>query len=645
MLSSCRHTLVLAMLLYGVGAQYHFSIQPTDTNTVEGTSVKLQCEVNVTLVGDGQSIGLLWQFNSAFIYDQESKYDIEEERNFDRQNGSLKSTLTIAKATPQDGGLYVCTLYGEQTFVTKSNRAKLTIVSKPTFTREPNNVTAIEGHDVTLRCKIAAIDPAVMSVKWTKEGSVVAISGANATEENGRDVRYSIIGDNVKTYHLQIKKVRQSDAGMFHCSVHLSMSDEVILQSPGATLDVLFPPDEIYPSCSTVESKNFSAGDTLTTECISRGGNGPLRLSWIRNGEEINGTRVSNEDPYIRDTWTLAPADNGGNITCVMKGKAVLDIRQCVIGPLNVYFGPVVSIEPLTTQVSVGRSVTFKCSAYANPPITTYSWSLNGEELDHSSSDLTIDWNHIQKQMTSESSKLNVTCTANGADSKDSKTATVTIKKVTIPTETTAPPDKQTGISTVTLYLIVGISSLLLAVIVLVCFILLRRRGRRKYDEARALNQSSPDTSYELTGVQRDESVKNECSPESDQRTPVLGYRYETWDHPITVSHGMDGKMGTLPRDNDGVTDIYAEVNKEKKRKDRAAREDARNGHTKYENVDFGVCESGDTDSTEGKKKRKHKNVEGLIYAELALTDDDKEKCTEINRRDSPVIYADVTTE
>ncbi|XP_070567244.1 kin of IRRE-like protein 3 [Ptychodera flava] len=352
------------MFLYGVSAVHSFAIQPDNAFVMEGTSVQLRCQVNVTLDG-GQNYKIQWQFNST-----QSAYEVEED--FDRRNGSFTSILTITSVSRQDEGFYHCVLSGKSGITpTSSDSAQITILSTPRFLQEPKNVSAIEGFITVLRCKIDAVDSNATFVKWTKDNVTVAISDDTRTEENAHDIRYSIIGDNDKAYHLQIRKANQSDAGIFYCSVHLKYSGQLILKSHGATLDVLFPPDDSYPSCITVESKYYSAGDTLTTECISRGGNGPLRLSWLRNGEEINGTRVDDNNYNIRDTWTLTPTDNGANITCVMKGKAVLNRRQCEIGPLDVYVKPTVSIKPETNQVTVGQSVTSKESTV--PTITTVS--------------------------------------------------------------------------------------------------------------------------------------------------------------------------------------------------------------------------------------------------------------------------------
>ncbi|XP_070573164.1 neural cell adhesion molecule 1-A-like [Ptychodera flava] len=506
-----------ALLLYGVTAEFRSVVEPAMTIAVEGMSVQLLCNVSLTS-HEGQTYAIRWKHTNSHTLSEEtqSKYDIEN-TNFDRHNGMLGSTLTILNVTREDEGLYRCFLFlysGSE--LSSGNYANVTIIPKPIFIGQPQNISVIEGQNATLRCRIRGLDVNTMLVKWTKGVSEVVISDINKTgmEESEQDVQYPIIRNNVTSFHLQIRTVRRSDAGMFYCSVHNKISGQVILESRRAMLAVLYPPSEDYPLCIPRKSEKYSEGDILTTTCISRGGNGPIYLSWLRNGEEIKGklgTHVSNENPDIRHMWTLTAADNGANITCVMTGEAVLSRRECVIGPLDVYYGPLVSIEPKVTRMYISKPVRFRCSAKANPPNTIYSWFLNEKRLPYSKATLTINSEDIKKHITSKMTTINVTCSVDGVNSRVSDTAIVNTQELVFQVQTTISPELRNGFSaTIPFPVVVVLSLILLSLLGMVSLIcLLQNRGQRD-GESNAAKYRSHTVPYEFAHFDVREAVFEE---------------------------------------------------------------------------------------------------------------------------------------
>ncbi|XP_070567163.1 uncharacterized protein [Ptychodera flava] len=211
----------------------------------------------------------------------------------------------------------------------------------PYISREPNDITVLEMGSATLRCDIMKINSKVMVLKWMKEYSNGTVAGAltasqNGYKNNGRYKSRQSVDQYYGKFKLKIKNVQRTDAGWYFCSVYNKWLGQVILKSRRVKLDVLFPPDRNYPSCNSSDSTYRREGEILTTACISRGGSGWFRLLLQRNGKEINGTTFKNMDAEITHTWKLTADDTGANITCLLEGQAILNQRQCLIGPLVV---------------------------------------------------------------------------------------------------------------------------------------------------------------------------------------------------------------------------------------------------------------------------------------------------------------------
>jgi hypothetical protein len=124
-----------------------------------------------------------------------------------------------------------------------------------------------------------------------------------------------------------------------------------------------------------------SAGDELSLECVSNGGNPAPTLKWMLRGQEIRTQEVQEDTRQTSGRWTsisrlrlpVSREDNLATIYCQVFHDALEDGLGSDIS-LNIFFPPKVSVKSSSdTELAEGDSVTLFCEADSNPPATV-SW-------------------------------------------------------------------------------------------------------------------------------------------------------------------------------------------------------------------------------------------------------------------------------
>ena len=124
-----------------------------------------------------------------------------------------------------------------------------------------------------------------------------------------------------------------------------------------------------------------SAGDELSLECVSNGGNPAPTLKWMLRGQELRTQEVQEDLRQTSGRWTSISRlrlpvnrdDNLATVYCQVFHDALEDGLASDIS-LNIFYPPkVTATASKNTILAEGDSVTLFCEADSNPPATV-SW-------------------------------------------------------------------------------------------------------------------------------------------------------------------------------------------------------------------------------------------------------------------------------
>ncbi|KAJ2952841.1 hypothetical protein O0L34_g7208 [Tuta absoluta] len=174
------------------------------------------------------------------------------------------SVLVIPNVTHADSGKYQCVV-SNNFGTTYSTKAKVNIVTFPTFKQMPMNVTVKTGETVTLNCE-ATGDP-TPEISWKKDGG----NDFPAARERRMNVMPS-------DHLFFIVNAKATDMGIYSCAAK-NPAGTIIAN---ATLSVLQEPSFVR----VMENKDVTKGDSVVLQCMITGSPKPV-LKWRKNGSPI----------------------------------------------------------------------------------------------------------------------------------------------------------------------------------------------------------------------------------------------------------------------------------------------------------------------------------------------------------------------
>ncbi|XP_063588836.1 nephrin-like [Penaeus indicus] len=205
------------------------------------------------------------------------------------------------------------------------------------FLVTPESVRVRAGDDVFLRCIVRNQQG---NAQWTKDGFALGF---------GRTVpgypRYRYAGDSARgEHHLVIKGVTLQDDGEYQCQVGPTANATAIWAAANVT--VLVPPEIISingrPDGAAVRAR---AGSGLTLECLVEKGRPAPRVTWLRNGLQMDPGQQEDEilaSPSSPLLWTVRSRvrlrarveDDGQRYTCrALQLTPELDENQDNLAP------------------------------------------------------------------------------------------------------------------------------------------------------------------------------------------------------------------------------------------------------------------------------------------------------------------------
>ncbi|XP_066477490.1 myosin light chain kinase, smooth muscle [Tiliqua scincoides] len=249
----------------------------------------------------------------------------------------------------------------------------------PQFESRPQSQEALEGEDVTFRCKVSGKPKA--DVEWFKEGAQIeAGDRVQIYEEDG-------------VHCLGLKKTQLENSGSYCCTASNARGQA----STRWILTVRRPKvKEIAPHFSSVlKSCSVSEGQDFVLQCSVEGTPVP-QITWLLNDQPIQYAHSVFEDGTAKLTVQDAlPEDNGvftclaensaGRASCsaqvtVREKKSRNKLESPLLAPANKTFPPVFLKGLTDLKVMDGSQVIMTVEVSANPP-PEIIWLHNGKEI------------------------------------------------------------------------------------------------------------------------------------------------------------------------------------------------------------------------------------------------------------------------
>jgi len=261
-----------------------FSLQPSSQTVAAGT--------NVTLTAAASNAPTYqWSFDGNPIA------------------GATSATLTFSSVTATNAGYYTVVASNSGGSVT-SGTAVLTILSPPTITTQPQNLSVAAGGSATFQ--VAATGSGALSYQWQKNGS--ALGGATNPS-------------------LALTDVSSSDAGTYAVVVS---NAEGSVTSASATLTVTAGTSPTAPAITTPPSNQTVTAGTAATFTVAASGTAPLSYQWNFNGAPVSGATnatltLANAQTANAGTYSVTVSNGAGSVT---SSSASLTVTAAV-GPTS----------------------------------------------------------------------------------------------------------------------------------------------------------------------------------------------------------------------------------------------------------------------------------------------------------------------
>ncbi|XP_072019370.1 muscle M-line assembly protein unc-89-like [Amphiura filiformis] len=270
------------------------------------------------------------------------------------------------------------------------------------------SLEVFEGQSVELPCTISAT--IATKVCWHIASDHAVQTGSRyiqfcedperTSEHDGG--RHEIIADEkLGIYNLKIDPVIKSDSGLYMCSIINELGIAVLFGSGRVSVVDSFPPSG-DPECKFSARDVLQEGDMLSASCFAvEDGESPgiplASLQWLdRNNEPIGQTMFAQANQI---NWEVSANDAGAVYKCIVRHIAMNNTRNCTVGPLNVFYRPILEIMAKPSKPEMGGNVTIVCTAKGNPGVSAIKWFI--KDIPIIDYENTLDYSVITKMDTS----------------------------------------------------------------------------------------------------------------------------------------------------------------------------------------------------------------------------------------------------
>ena len=282
--------------------------------------------------------------------------------------------LQITDAHMEDEGNYECQVLGPPPLRAE---AMLFVDVKPTRIEILPVSAAKVAEELEVTCKVYDARPRA-GIVWKRNGNNFSPTSSEETEEAGSTAELI-----VTTAVMKFSPSSGDNHAVFTCAaVHPTITGDDKLEST-FTLEVLYPPNKpIIGIVGHNIGDLIRAGQSITMECESYGGNPLASLDWYKNGEKVDTTYVTHDQHKSTNTLTFSVSeeDNNAKFKCEANSPGLSDPLTAEID-LAVQFPPKkVKIKGPDTA-SINETVSFKCSSAKSNPESTLQWVVDGRAI------------------------------------------------------------------------------------------------------------------------------------------------------------------------------------------------------------------------------------------------------------------------
>uniref|UniRef100_A0A8C6L964 Ig-like domain-containing protein n=1 Tax=Nothobranchius furzeri TaxID=105023 RepID=A0A8C6L964_NOTFU len=263
-------------------------------------------------------------------------------------------TLTIKQTQIDDAGDYTCDAVNAAG--SSSGRVSLDVGAGPTFTREPSDVAADIGSNVTLSCHAEGYPEP--QITWRREDGSPLL---NRLRTHGSISQRR--GD------LHIINLWVMDEAVFICEAQ-NLFGKIQTQASIIVTGLVKPVIALSPAVlSVIEDQQ------LTLPCVLLAGNPLPERQWLHN----YGLVTPDQYVTVRRDGSLhidrVQLDDGGDYTCLAENVIGATNQTTTV---NVYVPPRIQPGPRVMKVKVGHQVDLAC-VVTGVPEPTLTWTKGGK--------------------------------------------------------------------------------------------------------------------------------------------------------------------------------------------------------------------------------------------------------------------------
>ncbi|XP_969457.2 lachesin [Tribolium castaneum] len=247
------------------------------------------------------------------------------------------------------------------------------ISDEPEFLAPIHNLTTPVGREATLSCTVSNLGK--YKVAWVRaEDQTILTLHTKVVTHNSR---ISVTHDNLKTWHLRIRQLKESDRGCYMCQINTS-----VMKIQQGCLDVYVPPDIINDDTSG--DLSVSEGENATLWCRATGHPTP-RIAWKREDSKPiilrKGPRQEERVETYNGTnlhfWRLDRKQMGAYL-CIASNDVPPAVSKRIA--LNVNFAPSIKVPNQLLGAPLSTDVHLECYVEAFPNTINY-WVKNRGEM------------------------------------------------------------------------------------------------------------------------------------------------------------------------------------------------------------------------------------------------------------------------
>ncbi|CAL1295071.1 unnamed protein product, partial [Larinioides sclopetarius] len=257
--------------------------------------------------------------------------------------GHVISFLNITDIRVEDSGEYQCHVAND---VGSTYHASRLNVYGPPFVRRMQNITAISGEDLIMRCPYGGHP--IKGIRWLKDGIYLPLNHRQKINHGGS---------------LTVQTVeRMADEGEYSC---------VVRDADGKTATAS---THVSVVVSPVIDPHFFRDSVVTDEglrtkfmCVVVKGDPPLRFHWLKNGLPFlahGDTTVQTFEDSSIVTFKRVSSSDRGHYTCIASNMAS---STNLTTQLIVNVPPQWTVEPRNISVVLGNTVWMDCAAVGFP--------------------------------------------------------------------------------------------------------------------------------------------------------------------------------------------------------------------------------------------------------------------------------------